>query len=121
MALMEMYLEEISTRKVKASPKSCAARLFPSGSSPLWPVTSTPSFRPGGADGSKPEAYPHLFLDARYEKVRVGSRIVSQGVLMASALREPDGFGEVVAVEVADTEGEATYQELFRSLKGRVV
>jgi len=30
-----------------------------------------------------------------------------------------DGFREIVAVEVADTESEATYQELFRSLKRR--
>jgi putative transposase len=30
-----------------------------------------------------------------------------------------DGFREVLAVEVTDTESEATYQELFRSLKGR--
>jgi putative transposase len=35
------------------------------------------------------------------------------------AVREPDGFREILAVEVADTESEATYQELFRSLKTR--
>jgi len=39
--------------------------------------------------------------------------------LVASAVREPDGFREILAVEVADTESEATYQELFRSLKAR--
>jgi putative transposase len=30
-----------------------------------------------------------------------------------------DGFREILAVEVVDTESEATYQELFRSLKRR--
>ena len=30
-----------------------------------------------------------------------------------------DGLREILAVEVADTESEATYQELFRSLKAR--
>ncbi len=63
-------------------------------------------------------AYPYLFVDARYEKVRVGHRIVSQGVLIVSAVRD-DGFREIVGVGVADTESEATYQELFRSLKRR--
>jgi transposase-like protein len=63
--------------------------------------------------------YPYLFVDARYEKVRVGGRVVSQGVLVVSAVREPDGFREILAVEVADTESEATYQDLFRSLKAR--
>ena len=65
------------------------------------------------------EGYPYLFVDARYEKVRVGSRIVSQGVLVVSGVREPDGLREILAVEVADTESEATYHELFRSLKSR--
>ena len=30
-----------------------------------------------------------------------------------------DGSREILAVEVADTESEATYQDLFRSLKAR--
>jgi Transposase, Mutator family len=37
------------------------------------------------------EAYPYLFVDARYEKVRVDGRVVSQGVLVVSGVRE-DGF-----------------------------
>ena len=57
-------------------------------------------------------------MHARYEKVRVGCLIVSEGVLVVSAVRE-DGFREVLAVEVADVESEATYQELFRTLKER--
>jgi transposase-like protein len=49
----------------------------------------------------------------------VDGRVVSQGVLVVSAVRAPEGLREILAVEVADTESEATYQELFRSLKGR--
>jgi putative transposase len=64
------------------------------------------------------ESYPYLFVDARYEKVRTGCRIVSEGVLVVSAVREDD-FREILAVEVADVESEATYQELFRILKER--
>ena len=72
-----------------------------------------------GGEGVYP---PYLFVDARYEKIRLGSRVVSQGVLLSfSAVREPEGLGEILAVEVADTESEATYQELFRSLKARGV
>jgi putative transposase len=57
-------------------------------------------------------------VDARYEHVRVDGRVVSQGVLVASAIRS-DGRREIVAVDVADTESEATYQALFRDLKAR--
>jgi putative transposase len=49
----------------------------------------------------------------------VDGRVVSQGVLVVSAVRAPDGLREILGVEVADTESEATYQELFRSLKER--
>lgn len=64
------------------------------------------------------KAYPYLFVDARYEKVRIDGRVVSQGVLIVSAVRE-DGMREIIALEIADTESEATYHELFRSLKRR--
>lgn len=47
-----------------------------------------------------------------------GSRVVSEGVLVVSAVRD-DGFREILGVEVADVESEATYQELFRALKER--
>src|SRR4029450_11328714 len=45
-------------------------------------------------------------------------RVVNQGVLVVSAVRD-DGMREILGVEVADTESEATYHELFRSLKRR--
>ncbi len=50
---------------------------------------------------------------------RVDGRVVGEGVLIVTAVRREDGLREILAVEVADTESEATYQELFRSLKAR--
>jgi putative transposase len=44
--------------------------------------------------------------------------VVSRGVLLVSAVGD-DGFREILGVEVADTESEATYQDLFRSLRVR--
>jgi putative transposase len=63
-------------------------------------------------------AYPYLFVDARYEHARVDGRVVSLGVLVVSAVRD-DGRREILAIAEADTESEATYQDLFRSLKER--
>lgn len=45
-------------------------------------------------------------------------RVVGQGVLIVTAVRD-EGYREILAVEVADTESEATYHELFRSPKAR--
>ena len=119
LALMEMYVEGVSTRKVKKVTEELCGVSF---------SKSVVSSLAGKLDGELEAwrnrllraegGYPYLFVDARYEKVRVGHRVVSQGVLVVSAVRE-DGFREIVAVEVADTESEATYQELFRSLKAR--
>jgi putative transposase len=115
----EMYVEGVSTRKVKDITEelcgtSFSKSLISSLAGRLDAELAAWRSRPLEAAG-----YPYLFVDARYEKVRVGGRVVSQGVLVVSAVREPDGFREILAVEVADTESEATYQDLFRSLKAR--
>jgi transposase-like protein len=118
LALMEMYVEGVSTRKVKEVTEELCGTSF---------SKSLVSSLAGSLDSEleawrmrrlEAEAYPYLFVDARYEKARVDGRVVSQGVLVVSGVRD-DGMREILAVEVADTESEATYQELFRSLKGR--
>jgi len=118
LALMQMYIEGVSTRKVKdvteelcgtSFSKSLVSRLAGELDSELERWRKRPL-------GEK--AYPYLFVDARYEKARVEHRIVSEGVLIVYGVGE-DGYREVLGVEVADTESEATYQELFRGLKGR--
>jgi putative transposase len=118
LALMEMYVEGVSTRKVKDITEELCGTSFSKSLVSSLAGRLDAELQAWRSRRLEAGAYPYLFVDARYEKVRVGSRIISQGVLIASAVRE-DGFREVVAVEVADTESEATYQELFRSLKGR--
>jgi putative transposase len=118
LALMEMYVEGVSTRKVKDVTEELCGTTF---------SKSLISSLAGSLDSEleawrmrrlEAGAYPYLFVDARYEKVRADGRVVSQGALLVSGVRE-DGFREILAVEVADTESEATYQEMFRSLKRR--
>jgi putative transposase len=115
---MEMYVEGVSTRKVTEVTEALCGTSF---SKSL--VSSLAGRLDSELEGWRSrqleaKAYPYLFVDARYEKVRVDGRVVSQGVLVVSAVRV-DGFREILGVEVADTESEATYQELFRSLKAR--
>jgi transposase-like protein len=118
LALMEMYVEGVSTRKVKEVTERLCGTSF--SKSVVSSLAGSLDSELEGWRSRRLEAasYPYLFVDARYEKVRVDHRVVSQGVLIVSGVRE-DGFREILAVEVADTESEATYQELFRSLKSR--
>jgi putative transposase len=118
LALMEMYVEGVSTRKVKEVTEELCGISF---------SKSLVSSLAGRLDAEleawrkrrlEAQAYPYVFVDARYEKIRVSGRVVSQGVLVVSAVRD-DGFREICGLEVADTESEATYHELFRSLKSR--
>ena len=118
LALMEMYVEGVSTRKVKEiTEELCGASFSKSLVSSLAGSLDV-ELEAWRKRRLEAEAYPYLFVDARYEKVRIDGRVVSQGVLLVSAVRD-DGFREILAVEVADTESEATYQQLFRSLKAR--
>jgi putative transposase len=63
-------------------------------------------------------AYPYLHIDARYEKVRVEGRVVSQAVLVAVGFTT-EGRREVLDWRVGDSESNATWGELFRDLKDR--
>jgi putative transposase len=118
LALMEMYVEGVSTRKVKDITEALCGTSFSKSLVSSLAGSLDAELRAWRERRLEGTAYPYLFVDARYEKVRVGHRIVSQGVLIVSAVRD-DGFREIVGVQVADTESEATYHELFRSLKAR--
>jgi putative transposase len=118
LALMQMYVEGVSTRKVAEVTEALCGTSF---SKSL--VSSLAGRLDAELEGWRSrqltaEAYPYVFVDARYEKARVDHRVISQGVLIVLAVRD-DGYREILGVGVADTESEATYQELFRSLKSR--
>ena len=104
MALMEMYVEGVSTRKVKEVTEELCGTSF---------SKSLVSSLAGSLDSEleaswrdrplEARAYPYVFVDARYEKVRVDHKVVNRGVLVVSGVRD-DGFREVLGVGVADTE-----------------
>ncbi len=119
LALMEMYVEGVSTRKVKDITEELCGTSFSKSLISHLAGSLDAELRAWRDRRLEGMAYPYLFVDARYEKARVARGVVSQGVLVVSAVRQEDGFREMLAVEVADTESEATYQELFRSLKAR--
>jgi len=118
LALMEMYVEGVSTRKVKEVTEELCGTSF--SKSLISQLAGSLDSELGAWRSRRLEAetYPYVFVDARYEKVRLDGRVVGQGVLVVSGVRD-DGMREVLAVEIADTESEATYHDLFRSLKAR--
>lgn len=62
--------------------------------------------------------YPYLIVDARYEKVRKGGRVVSQAVLIVAGIRD-DGRREFLALMVGDSESAASWGAVFADLIAR--
>jgi len=62
--------------------------------------------------------YPYMHIDARYEKIRVDGRVVSQAVLVSVGFTS-EGRREVLDWRVGDSESEETWGEMFRQLKDR--
>ena len=116
--LMEMYLEGVSTGKVTDVTEALCGMSF-SKSTVRCLAGELDVDLAGWRDRRLDEvAYPYLVVDARYEHVRIGGQVTSQGVLIVKGVRE-DGRRELLAVDVADTESEATYDQLFWNLKER--
>lgn len=116
-ALAQMYVQGVSTRKVKAVTEELCGHAF---------SASTISQINKGLDAAlarfahRPleEAYPYLILDARYEKVRLDGVIRSQAVLIAIGINW-EGRRQVLAVELANRESATGWKEFVRRLKER--
>src|SRR5947209_19457641 len=76
-ALAEMYVQGVSTRKVKTVTETLCGHSF-SASSISQINKSLDAGLKGFAERRLRESYPYLILDARYERVREGGVIVSQ-------------------------------------------
>jgi transposase-like protein len=85
--LAEMYVQGVSTRKVKAVTETLCGHSF-SASSISAINKSLDAGLKAFAERRLTESYPYLILDARYEKVREAGVIVSQAVLVAVAVDE---------------------------------
>lgn len=59
--------------------------------------------------------YPYLIIDARYEKIRVNGHVVSQAVLVTAAVNSA-GEREILDWRIANSESEATWDDVFQTL-----
>jgi putative transposase len=63
-------------------------------------------------------AFPYVFLDATYCKVRINQRVVSQAVVIATGV-SADGRREVLGCATGDSETEAFWTEFLRDQRDR--
>jgi transposase-like protein len=115
-ALAEMYIQGVSTRKVKAiTEELCgveiSAEQVSRATAQLDGVLQEWRDRPLGE-------ITYLFVDAVYEKVREASQVRDAAVLVASGIT-PEGERQVLGVSASLSEHEAHWKAFLKSLKER--
>jgi putative transposase len=116
-ALTEMYVQGVSTRKVKAISEELCGHAF--SASTISELNKKLDEELARFARRRLEAeYAYLILDARYEKVREAGVIRSRAVLVAIGI-DWDGRRQVLGVEVANRESTTSWREFILDLKRR--
>lgn len=116
-ALAEMYVQGVSTRKVKEITEELCGHEFSAAT--ISRVTEKLDAElERFARRRLEEEYPYLVLDARYEKVREDGVISSRAIQVAIGINW-EGRRCVLAVELANRESESSWKEFLLGLKQR--
>ena len=116
-ALAEMYVQGVSTRKVKAITEELCGHSFSASSISAINKKLDESLAQF-AHRRLSEAFPYLILDARYEKVRDTGVIAGQAVLIAIGI-DWDGRRQVLGVELANRESRSSWRDFLLGLRER--
>lgn len=116
LAIAEMYVQGVTTRKVTAVMEELCG----------LEVTSSQVSRAVQALDAELRAWrerplgeiPYVFLDARYEKVRVNGVVTSCALLIAVGV-QPDGRRTILGVSVSLSEAEVHWRDFLASLQAR--
>lgn len=115
-ALAQMYVQGVSTRKVKAITEELCGHSFSASAISAINKRMDAELEAFARRPLK-EAYPYLILDARYEKVReIG--IQSRAVLVAIGI-DWEGRRNVLGVELANRESRSSWRDFLLGLKAR--
>ena len=116
-ALAEMYVQGVSTRKVRAITEELCGHSF-SASAISSINKSLDETLERFATRQLEEAYPYLIVDARYEKVRESGVIRSMAVLVAIGINW-EGQRQVLSVDVSNRESQSSWKDFLLGLKAR--
>lgn len=116
-AVLEMYLQGVSTRKVAAVTEALSGKRV--GKDAVSRITARLAEQvQAWRERPLTEEYPYLYLDATYLKANWGGRVVSVALLTAVGVNSC-GYRELLAVEAAPEEQAASWQNLLRGLVDR--
>ena len=116
-ALAEMYVQGVSTRKVKAITEELCGHSF-SASSISEATAKLDASLTAFFERRLDEPFPYLILDARYERIREAGVIASLAVLVAIGV-DAEGRRQVLAVEMANRESRSSWRSFLEGLRAR--
>ena len=117
-AILEMYLSGISVRKIAGVTEALSRVKVGKDAVSRIARRLEEQQREWRERSLEEKAYPYLYLDATYLKVRWGARVTTMALLVCVGVEE-EGFREVLAVEVAGSEKGAAYASMLRGLVDR--
>jgi transposase-like protein len=115
--LAQMYVQGVSTRKVKAITEELCGHAFSASAISAINKRLDESLK-AFAERPLAEPFPYLILDARYEKVREAGVVMSQAVLIAIGI-DWDGRRQILAVEMANRESRSSWKDFLLALRER--
>src|SRR5690625_847870 len=118
LALMEMVINGVSTRKVRRITEELCGTSFSKSTvselcKALDPVVSAWNGRP-----LNETSFPFVVVDALQIKVRKDGRVVPQSALIGVGVNA-EGHREILGLMIGNSESEATWSEFFSRLKER--
>jgi putative transposase len=116
-ALIEMYVQGVSTRKIKAVSEELCGHEFSASTISELNATLDEELERFARQRLEGE-YPYLILDARYEKVREAGVIRSRAVLVAIGI-DWEGRRRILGVELAGRESTTSWRDFLIGLKAR--
>jgi len=117
-ACAEMYFQGVSTRNVQeVLEKMCGGQISAMTVSRVAQELDEKlkEFRQRRLDQT---SWPYIKIDARYEKVRVAGKVITQAVLVTLGI-DTDGRRRILDWSVDNSESESTWGEIFKGLKQR--
>jgi len=116
LAVAEMYVQGVATRKVKAITEQLCG--FEISSSDVSRAASLLDDCLSAWRTRSLEEYPYLYLDARYEKVQHQGCVIDSAVLVAYGI-DTEGKRSILGVSVLLSESEVHWRDFLNSLTKR--
>ena len=118
LAMMEMAVNGVSTRKVKRITEELCGKAFGKSTVSRLCESLDEKVEAWNTRSISDKARPFVIVDALYVKVRRQGRVRSTSALVAVSITE-EGYREILGIKIANSESETSWKEFFRSLNDR--